>query len=992
MSERSDILTPPPGRPVDAGYQLQWGDDIPTDFSFSSIEGLPTPEAPTLLNPEDYRPSPDAPPLQDWAPGLPAKSVGTLVENPNRNWTLIGPTPSDAPADDGSTTGGTISLDQPSKGAIPMIPPPEAARPGVYRSKVPGMAPAMPFPDLATLPEPPPGVLNDPILRGYTEDNFRDAVVSQSPIFAESSTFGKGSNELGQESLNRAWANREIGPEATDAEYRIWRSRKAKQYLGKDDANEKEIFDLGRKISGEIQAKAKGVQQIYGLSISQGLDDVAANQQTPMASIFGNWKAQNQALISQGNDAAYLAGAYQVAQQAQADLEPVKVPAAHAWSAIKQLAQGKATPYDMMKLGRELAARTPEERKTIYRFLVAAADANRIDRSVFDQIAQNIGKHVSQSFDFMDKGGLQRMEGEASLWLTEIGRGNVQMGNNGARRFAYEGQPNTRALTAQEKSDLEAKFKADLGAYQVIRELMALRRKGIDPVIPVAPDGTWARTAETGLYGLAGSTGPMLVVAGGSLVDPVVGFALGAEVIATDKYDDYVLDGMEPGVARRLSLVTGAVESAVNLFDLRILAGHAPGFARLLKGMEPGVGKWTLTTGMSVASANVAQGAGDLATRFIEELGTTGVVNPERFKAIVGDWAKERPAAFFQLLPAALVGGGIANFRDFKDGGRFLLTPSFLKIVGFSPEQQARLVAAHTPEDAQAIYREEFSKRTPENIAAGIGQLHTTLDQVESGQGNPSKPVLDLPRGENEWHPGSGDASNSTSAAPKANNIPQSGPTLSPEAFSKPAREVVREGEDIKKAFGRDFSDAELANLAGAPHDATVRVNCIGGMHPQLHFTVESDYVVTQERMLSRDYDDGQLVLYNKEIKKKDGVGAAYGALALLTQVKTAQRLGVTHIDTYAAGRYGDPDNIGYKVWPRRGFSADLPPSIIAALPDSLKGNTTMLKLVESSAGREWWEKNGESIYLKFNLKKGSESTRMLKSYLKEKNIGDQDL
>jgi hypothetical protein len=95
-----------------------------------------------------------------------------------------------------------------------------------------------------------------------------------------------------------------------------------------------------------------------------------------------------------------------------------------------------------------------------------------------------------------------------------------------------------------------------------------------------------------------------------------------------------------------------------------------------------------------------------------------------------------------------------------------------------------------------------------------------------------------------------------------------------------------------------------------------------------------------------------------------------------------ARALGVTRIET-DAGR-GDHEN-GYYTWPRFGFDGPLPPRIHSMLPLGLTSAKSVLDLMDSKQGRQWWQKNGTSVQLVFEMAAQSRSWRVFEQYLVER-------
>jgi hypothetical protein len=96
-------------------------------------------------------------------------------------------------------------------------------------------------------------------------------------------------------------------------------------------------------------------------------------------------------------------------------------------------------------------------------------------------------------------------------------------------------------------------------------------------------------------------------------------------------------------------------------------------------------------------------------------------------------------------------------------------------------------------------------------------------------------------------------------------------------------------------------------------------------------------------------------------------------------QLRYAQALGIVGVETFADRR---PDDNGYYLWPRFGFDGPLPSQIRQELPQDLAAAQTVLDLMQSKAGRQWWRRHGVAIRVRFDLTLESRSWRAFLRYL----------
>ena len=107
------------------------------------------------------------------------------------------------------------------------------------------------------------------------------------------------------------------------------------------------------------------------------------------------------------------------------------------------------------------------------------------------------------------------------------------------------------------------------------------------------------------------------------------------------------------------------------------------------------------------------------------------------------------------------------------------------------------------------------------------------------------------------------------------------------------------------------------------------------------------------------------------------------GTFAFALSAIAAHRLGLAHVSLVAAGGKGfNPRHIGYKVWPKLGFDADLLAGEIDEAPQC-NGCRTVLDVLAIDPA--WWEQNGSQRRMTFDLAADSRSWRKLLPYVLSK-------
>lgn len=203
--------------------------------------------------------------------------------------------------------------------------------------------------------------------------------------------------------------------------------------------------------------------------------------------------------------------------------------------------------------------------------------------------------------------------------------------------------------------------------------------------------------------------------------------------------------------------------------------------------------------------------------------------------------------------------------------------------------------------------------------------------------------------------------------------------------------------QSIENHLGKNAKIEDIASMVGAPDGAKVELTAgfvpedmrehFGELHGKLSVTVKgAGYQAL--RTIGRD-DKGELVVKNEFFEvSKDKQGSGLGMEIFGRQVEQASKLGISRIDTQAAGDYSQIDKWnGYYTWPRLGYDGAIPSHVGSKLPTKFKKAKNVSDLMKTKDGRDWWKKNGDEVELSFDLSKDSQSQRVLKSYLGAKGI-----
>lgn len=145
--------------------------------------------------------------------------------------------------------------------------------------------------------------------------------------------------------------------------------------------------------------------------------------------------------------------------------------------------------------------------------------------------------------------------------------------------------------------------------------------------------------------------------------------------------------------------------------------------------------------------------------------------------------------------------------------------------------------------------------------------------------------------------------------------------------------------------------------------------------------TVSTADGVSGNRSLHYDPASGKKWIVNDTVSAENPAQGA-GTALFARQVAAASALGFDHIE---AGADRGAGKNGYYTLPRWGYDGEIPDAQRAKLPPELADAKTLLDLMATPEGREWWKKNGVPVEVKFDLRPGSRSQQVLAAYLAER-------
>lgn len=213
------------------------------------------------------------------------------------------------------------------------------------------------------------------------------------------------------------------------------------------------------------------------------------------------------------------------------------------------------------------------------------------------------------------------------------------------------------------------------------------------------------------------------------------------------------------------------------------------------------------------------------------------------------------------------------------------------------------------------------------------------------------------------------------------------------------AVEAEEIGDDVRVEGGRSrysvdggkyYMPHEIAKLVGAQPGSRVMARQGDGY---VSTRTTHPFISEQGRTIYKDHIHNDIFIVEKAHR-----GSGFGAKVFAAQVEGATNAGLDYIETGAAGsarrsKRGDDTWNGYYTWPVLGYDAPLDEAVEsdakyreALSKFGLPAHGAMLTdLIEKPGGAAWLKENGQGTTMKFDLRRGSKSRRILAKYLKKR-------
>ena len=189
-----------------------------------------------------------------------------------------------------------------------------------------------------------------------------------------------------------------------------------------------------------------------------------------------------------------------------------------------------------------------------------------------------------------------------------------------------------------------------------------------------------------------------------------------------------------------------------------------------------------------------------------------------------------------------------------------------------------------------------------------------------------------------------------------------------------------------QRFFGRPLRKPELRGLSGAPRCAELDV---GVLEEEIYIEYHEIQQVGMSGVCRVGMEPSGRVLWNDSILifRKEFRALGLGLACFARQVFWSRKLGILWARTVGGRKY---DQNGYYSWPRYGFDALLPSALKPQCSEGFGTIMSVLDLMATKKGRQYWRENGSELTLAFDFSPQSRSMRVLNEYILEVRLRDE--
>lgn len=181
----------------------------------------------------------------------------------------------------------------------------------------------------------------------------------------------------------------------------------------------------------------------------------------------------------------------------------------------------------------------------------------------------------------------------------------------------------------------------------------------------------------------------------------------------------------------------------------------------------------------------------------------------------------------------------------------------------------------------------------------------------------------------------------------------------------------------IKQFLGADATPMTLARVAGAPDGSMVTIDS-HRYNPYVKAGYLTAWIKGPGFKAVREINETRVENVSIKIRK---TGTGLGTKIFVAQVEACREVGIKRIQCYAAR---DTDQNGYSTWPKLGYDGPIDHNL--SIPPELGSPKMVSDLMETPAGRTFWQAKGSAFFASFDTDPASQSSRVLSDYVASKS------
>jgi hypothetical protein len=520
--------------------------------------------------------------------------------------------------------------------------------------------------------------------------------------------------------------------------------------FGKTGLSEAETFNLIRESLTAKKETETALRELPG-ALAKGMFSKVAEgktlDETDSWFLFQDWKnrhADKLGKLPEGWESAMLDRAVKLQARSETmmrELAPESKRAFDTLLAFTRPEDAAALPEagraDVENISKEFAKLTPEDRQNIYSTLYYAAEADGagLGKGFFEKIGEGIARGGVNIYNDAEMTAQDRQARQNISYFQSLLDKPEQQPDRMQTAESIQMQRDMAQRGVEENTQRLSELKA-------LREIRQIADGTIDP-IKTEMDGILGSITQ-GAYDFSQSAAYM-----GAAAVPYVGLPAIMGALTNSNYlrmlDTY--PDMDADAALAISGAIAAPQAFIDRFQGRALIGKSPVLNALMKKMTdvriPIAGRLAIGYGANVAFQTGQEFVQEAMPVAADQIAAAIREDMPEFDAekAWGAYKDQMPEIFYSMLWAGLIGTGSSTFNELKRNGQFERSLGELEMVGITGEAAQDIAAEQDSDAATAKFQEAWSKRSPEDIQAGIAKRAAQLEAARSNQQNPDLPI-----------------------------------------------------------------------------------------------------------------------------------------------------------------------------------------------------------------------------------------------------------